>query len=85
VLEAMACGTPVITSTASSLPEVAGDAALLVDPNRLDEMASALTRLLMDEALREALRTRGLAHAARFTWAETARRTADVYRAMMVD
>jgi glycosyltransferase involved in cell wall biosynthesis len=85
VLEAMACGTPVITSTASSLPEVAGDAALLVDPNRLDEMASALTRLLMDEALRESLRTRGLAHAARFTWAETARRTADVYRAMMVD
>jgi glycosyltransferase involved in cell wall biosynthesis len=85
VLEAMACGTPVITSTASSLPQVAGDAALLVDPNSLDEMTSALTRLLMDEALRDSLRTRGLAHAGRFTWAETARQTADVYRAMTME
>lgn len=83
VLEAMACGTPVISSAASSLPEVAGDAALLVDPNSLDEMTDALTRVLTDEALRALLRARGLAQAARFTWAETARQTADIYRAML--
>jgi glycosyltransferase involved in cell wall biosynthesis len=83
VLEAMACGTPVIASTASSLPEVAGDAALLVDPNNLDEMIAALRRLLSDDVLHAHLRAKGLAQAARFTWGETARQTAAVYRAMM--
>lgn len=68
ILEAMACGTPVLTSTTSSLPEVAGDAALLVDPQDTCAIARALSRLLDDAALRDQLRSRGLAHAAHFTW-----------------
>ncbi|HXH83600.1 MAG TPA: glycosyltransferase family 1 protein [Candidatus Tectomicrobia bacterium] len=72
VLEAMACGTPVITSRTSSLPEVAGDAALLVDPTSTAELAGAMERLLADERLREALRHRGRAQARRFSWGDTA-------------
>jgi glycosyltransferase involved in cell wall biosynthesis len=68
VLEAMACGTPVLTSTTSSLPEVAGDAALLIDPHDTSAIAQAIARLLSDSALREHLRARGLQHAATFTW-----------------
>ena len=80
LLEAMACGTPVVTSTASSLPEVAGEAALAVQPDDADALASALHRALTDGALRQELRAKGLARAATFTWEETARRTAAVYR-----
>jgi glycosyltransferase involved in cell wall biosynthesis len=68
VLEAMACGTPVLTAATSSLPEVAGDAALLVDPRDRRAIADALMRLVDDAALRERLRSRGLEQAARFTW-----------------
>ncbi|HSN75336.1 MAG TPA: glycosyltransferase family 1 protein, partial [Anaerolineae bacterium] len=80
VLEAMACGTPTITSALSSLPEVAGDAALLVDPTSVDALAAALLRLLDDIALAGELRTRGLAQATRFSWSRTAQETAAVYR-----
>jgi glycosyltransferase involved in cell wall biosynthesis len=80
LLEAMACGTPVVTSTASSLPEVAGDAALTVSPDDADALANALHRALTDAALRQELRAKGIARAATFTWEETARRTAAVYR-----
>lgn len=75
VLEAMACGTPVLTSATSSLPEIAGDAALLVDPTNTDALAAALTRLADDVAFRTDLRQRGLARAAHFTWERCAQET----------
>ncbi|MBN1872993.1 MAG: glycosyltransferase family 4 protein [Anaerolineae bacterium] len=71
-VEAMACGTPVITSKVSSLPEVVGEAALTVDPFNTDEIAHAMARLLDDSALRAHLRTAGIARAAQFTWRRTA-------------
>jgi glycosyltransferase involved in cell wall biosynthesis len=80
VLEAMACATPVLTSNVSALPETAGDAALLVDPRDTEAIAAGMTRLLTDGALRERLRVAGVARAARFSWDETARLTADVLR-----
>lgn len=80
VLEALACGTPVLTSATSALPEAAGDGALLVDPTDADAIADGLHRLLTDESLRETLRQRGLAHAARFSWAHTAEETVALYR-----
>jgi glycosyltransferase involved in cell wall biosynthesis len=79
VLEAMARGVPVACSNASSLPEVAGDAALLFDPRQERAIAEALLRLLGDEALRERLRSLGNAQAARFTWEQTARLTLESY------
>ncbi len=80
VLEAMACGTPVVCSRCASLPEVAGDAALLVDPTHIDEAADAILRILNDAALAAALREKGLRQAAQFTWAKTAEATLDAYR-----
>jgi glycosyltransferase involved in cell wall biosynthesis len=71
-LEAMACGTPVIASRASSLPEAVGDAGLLIGPTDVDDMAQALARVLSDEDLRAELRTKGLQRAASFTWQRTA-------------
>jgi glycosyltransferase involved in cell wall biosynthesis len=79
-LEAMACGTPVVTSTASSLPEVVGQAALLVDPADTGALARAIERGLADADLRAQMRAEGLARVAGFSWRETARRTADSYR-----
>ncbi len=75
VLEAMACGAPVVAANTSSLPEVAGDAALLVDPTDVDAISGALARLAGDAALRRELRARGLAQAARFSWERCARET----------
>ena len=80
VLEAMACGTPSVTSTASSLPKVVGDAALTVPADDVDALSAALHRALTDTALREELSSKGMARAAAFTWEETARRTVAVYR-----
>lgn len=74
-LEAMACGTPVAASNATSLPEVVGDAGLLFDPFSVDEMASVLDRVLEDDALRLELRQRGLERACQFTWEVTAHKT----------
>ncbi|MFO1039737.1 MAG: glycosyltransferase family 1 protein [Geminicoccaceae bacterium] len=79
VLEAMACGTPVITSDGSSLPEVAGDAALLVDPTDTEAIAQALDRVLSDPALAATLHERGRRQAARFSWQRTAVETLAVY------
>ena len=73
VLEAMACGVPVVCSNASSLPEVAGDAALLVNPHDTNELAEAMARVLEDADLRQAMVARGLAQAAQFTWERAAR------------
>jgi alpha-1,3-rhamnosyl/mannosyltransferase len=82
-LEAMACGTPVLTSNVSSLPEVVGDAALLVDPEDVEALTAALARIWADDALRADLRARGLAQARRFSWERTAQLTLDVYRAVL--
>ncbi len=78
-LEAMACGTPVICSDASSLPEVVGDAGLLVAPTDVAGWAAALAHALGDAALRADLSARGQRRAAQFTWAETAHQTRAVY------
>jgi glycosyltransferase involved in cell wall biosynthesis len=72
-LEAMACGTPVVTSRISSLPEVVGDAAVLVDPYSVDDIASALERVLGDDALRASLVAKGRARVQDFSWARSAR------------
>ncbi|MDY7077799.1 MAG: glycosyltransferase family 1 protein [Chloroflexota bacterium] len=85
VLEAQACGTPVLTSNVSSLPEAAGDAALMVDPYDVESLAAGLNRLLTDEPLRHELRERGLAHARQFSWPCTAQETARVYRRVLAE
>nr|MBA2448033.1 glycosyltransferase family 4 protein [Chloroflexota bacterium] len=74
-LEAMGCGTPVLASNSSSLPEVVGDAGLLVDPLDIDAIADALSRLASDEPLRRELGERGRARAASSTWERAARET----------
>lgn len=81
-LEAMACGTPVICSNASSLPEVVGEAGLLLEPTNVRAWAEALRRVLSDDTLRADLRQRGLARAAQFTWEQTARRTLEIYQSL---
>jgi glycosyltransferase involved in cell wall biosynthesis len=80
VLEAMACGAPVLASNSSSLPEVAGDAALLVDPTDTAAIAGGMARLAEDAALRDELRARGLARAGAFTWDRCAKQTLAVLR-----
>ncbi len=80
VLESMACGTPVVASNRTSLPEVVGDAGLLVDPDDTEEIAGALETILNDENQRRELAARALKRAARFTWNRTARETVAVYR-----
>jgi glycosyltransferase involved in cell wall biosynthesis len=83
VLEAMACGTPVVCSRRASLPEVAGDAALLVDPENIDELTHAIQTILHDPAQAATLRRKGLARAAGFSWDRTARNTLRVYQQLM--
>lgn len=85
VLEAQACGTPVLTSNVSSLPEAGGEAALLVRPRDVAAIAEALNRLLTDAALRDELRERGLDHAEAFSWPSTARETVRVYRRALAE
>jgi len=78
----MACGVPVICSNTSSLPEVAGDAALLVDPADVRALAGAMERALTDEALRVTLRARGMGKARGVTWEQAAQKTLMVYQAL---
>ena len=80
VLEAMACGAPVVASRASSLPEVGGEAALYFDPTDTEALTEAIRHPLRDAALCEKMRQRGLAQAARFSWERAAEATARVYR-----
>ncbi len=80
VLEAMACGTPVVTADNSSLPEVVGQAGLLVDAGDADALAGALARLLGDEALRAQLAAAGIEQARQFTWTAAARQLLTVYQ-----
>lgn len=79
VLEAMACGKPVVTSNVASLPEVAGDAALLVSPDDETQLLEAMQRGLNDKTLRQEMMAKGRARAATFTWANTAHKTIDAY------
>ena len=83
VLEAMACGTAVVCSHASSLPEVGGDAAHYFDPTDVEEMAQTIQAVWHDEALRAEMGRRGLAQAARFSWARAAQETMAVYQRAM--
>jgi glycosyltransferase involved in cell wall biosynthesis len=78
VLEAMACGTPVICSDTSSLPELVGEAALLVDPTDTSALASAVARVLSEDNLRAALVEKGFVQARKFSWDRTARETLEV-------
>ncbi|MGJ3247445.1 MAG: glycosyltransferase family 4 protein [Elainellaceae cyanobacterium] len=80
VLEAMGCGTPVITSNCSSLPEVAGDAAMLVNPYNVAELADAMSQVAADSQVRSQLRRAGLARARQFSWQKTGLETAQVLR-----
>jgi glycosyltransferase involved in cell wall biosynthesis len=79
-LEAMASGTPVVTSNVSSLPEVAGDAAVLVDPYDPEAIADGIYRVLADERLRRELRRKGLARARQFSWETSVRRVQEIYQ-----
>lgn len=79
VLESMACGTPVITSNCSSLPEVAGQAAILIDPTKTTEISEAMASVIADPDLAQSLSEQGLERAQIFSWQQTARQTRDVY------
>ena len=79
-LEAMACGTPVLTTRAASLPEVVGDAAVIVDPHHTEDIAQGLEKLFLDAALRERLQKEGLRRAAMFSWENAAAALYDVYQ-----
>ena len=79
-LEAMALGTPVVTANASSLPEVVGDAAVLVNPENVFEIMRALHRVLLDQPLRERLKERSFRQAQRFSWEVSAQRILQVYQ-----
>jgi len=74
-LEAMACGTPVVTPSNTSIPEVVGGAALLVDPFDIDSIAAAILQVVSSASLRDTLSAKGLVQAARFTWESAARQT----------
>jgi glycosyltransferase involved in cell wall biosynthesis len=78
-LEAMQCGTPVIAGNRTSLPEVVGEAGLLVDPFDVEALAGAMAKMLDEPDLREGLRVKGLERARLFSWKETARQTLKVY------
>jgi|LGOV01.1.fsa_nt_gb glycosyltransferase involved in cell wall biosynthesis len=80
VVEAMACGTPVITSNTSCLPEVTGGVALLVDPYKVEEIAEAMHKVYTDSALCDILRQEGLIQARQFSWRKTAEQTLEAYK-----
>jgi len=84
VIEAMACGAPVLTSQGTALAEVAGEAALLINPLEVGTLADGLTRLLADAALRAELRARGLCRAADFSWQRAAEETVKVYERVAI-
>jgi len=82
ILEAMGCGTPVITSNVAAIPEVAGDAALLIDPQDVEGIAAAMSVLVHNDTIRERLRQKGFIQAQQFSWATTAQKTLALYRSL---
>jgi glycosyltransferase involved in cell wall biosynthesis len=76
----MSCGTPVIVSNVSAMPEIVGDAGLLIDPHDVEDLTVAIWRALTDEDLRAQMRERGLARAKLFSWEKAAEQTLAVYR-----
>ena len=84
VVEAMACACPVVASNVTSIPEIAGDAAMLVNPNSVEEIAAAMARLDSDPELRRELIARGLRRAGMFTWNNCARQTLAAYRRLNI-
>ncbi len=83
VLESLACGTPTITSNVSSMPEVAGDAAILVNPSNVNEINAAMMKLLKDKNFCEDLRIKGPLQASKFTWQTTSNKTISVYKSVI--
>ncbi len=83
VLEAMQCGTPVITSNVTSLPEIAGDAAILINPRDGDELCQAILNLLSDGDLRDRLKQKGIERAKQFSWSICAKETVEIYKKMV--
>lgn len=83
VLEGMACGTPVVTSNVSSLPEVAGNSALMVDPYNVDQLADALKTAIVDEDIRTRMIETGLEQAGQFTWQDSAHKLLQVYNSLL--
>lgn len=82
-LEAMACGTPVITSNVSSLPEVVGDAAITVDPHNINKLSQAINRILDNENLQNEMIQKGIERSKKFTWEKTARETIKIYEKVL--
>ena len=80
VIEAMQLGTPVLTSNVSSLPEAGGPAAVLVEPDQVDDIAAGLEKIITDKGLRDNMIRRGFVHASQFTGDRMARETLSVYR-----
>jgi glycosyltransferase involved in cell wall biosynthesis len=83
IIEAMAAGVPVLTTNVTSIPEVAGDAALLLPPTDVAAWTEALRRVLTEEALRGDLRARGYARARLYSWPESARRHVEIFEACL--
>jgi glycosyltransferase involved in cell wall biosynthesis len=83
VLESMACGVPVITSQKGALPEVAGDAAILVDPEKVDSIADGISELLSNKELQRKLKTAGIKRAEKFTWQKAAAKTLSLYKELI--
>lgn len=85
VLEAMACGTPVITSTVTSIPEIAGDAALLIDANSQEELEESIQKIIVDKELQKIMIDKGLERVKKFSWSKMAEQTLTVYNILMKD
>ena len=85
IVEAMACGTPVVTSNTTAMPETAGGAALLVDPRSVEQIATGMEQIVADSSLRQRMRQKGLARAARFSWSQTCSEVQHVLTESMVN
>jgi glycosyltransferase involved in cell wall biosynthesis len=85
VVEAMACGTPVIATRSSSIPEAGGDAALYFEPNNVDSLVQMLTAVLNNQQLAAQMSENGLSQAKRFSWKRAGEETAEVYRRIIND
>lgn len=83
VLEAMSCGTPVITSNISSMPEFVGKGGILINPNEIDDIVNAMQKIITNENLKNELRVNAIAQAKKFTWKATAQKTLEVYRKVL--